>query len=231
MFTGIVKEVGKIKNIIEGNKSKILEIKCREIMPGLNIGDSVAVNGCCLTARDIRPDSFIADLSEVTVSTTTFKFAKSGDAVNLEEALKASDRFGGHFVSGHIDGITEITGILRSGDDYMLKFRAPEELQIYIAAKGSVCIDGISLTIAQTKKNDFTVSIIPHTYEFTTLKFKKAGDSVNIEVDLLARYIFNILKLKDIGNIKKDQSLTEMEELNKRDEKFKEKLMKYGFCK
>ncbi len=231
MFTGIIKEVGKIKNITGTGKSLLLEISCNSLLSDIKKGDSIAVNGCCLTVTDFTASSFTADLSEVTVSTTNFSNAKINDFVNLENSLKPDERLGGHFVSGHIDGISEIAGIIKSGNSYFFKIKPPGSLTVFIAPKGSVCLDGISLTVADFHDDIFTVSIIPHTFEFTTLKYKKSGDFLNIEVDLIARYIANILKFSGSSNMQIKTGWQNREYIRQKDEKLKEKLIEHGFYK
>lgn len=231
MFTGIIKEIGKIINISGQGKSKTLEISCSRIINDINNGDSIAVNGCCLTVTDFTQNSFRADLSGITFSTTNFANAKINDAVNLEDSLKPSERLGGHFVSGHIDGIAEITEIKKQGNSYIFKIKPPDSLYPFIAPKGSVCLDGISLTIADFDMDIFTVSVIPHTYEYTALKYKKSGNFLNIEADLIARYIANILKFSGPGQLQGKLTEKNLDDIRQKDEKLKEKLIEYGFFK
>ena len=225
MFTGIIKETGKITAVSESNESKVLVISCSAIRPGLRMGDSVAVNGCCLTVQRVSLEGFAADISYSTINSTTFKYVKSGDAVNLEDSLKLSDKLGGHFVTGHIDTTITFLGIKKIGSSFELSLELPQQYYVNIAAKGSVAIDGISLTVAQTGKDFFTAAIIPHTYENTCLKIKKPGALMNLEIDLLSRYINRLIKghegYEEHTNIKQLQS----------DAALKEKLEKYGFFK
>jgi len=225
MFTGIIEETGKISSITSASRGKSLKISCGKILAGVKIGDSIAVNGCCLTVREFTLNSFSADLSETTVAGTTFIDSKINDFVNLEDSLKPTDRFGGHFVSGHIDGTAEILGIKNAGNSYVMKIKPPQQLMALIAPKGSVALDGISLTVSDIAGDHFIVYIIPHTFEATTLKYKNPGDFMNIEADLLARYISNILKFTASGDMREGVT-----EINKnRDKKLKEKLIEYGF--
>jgi riboflavin synthase len=223
MFTGIIKETGKITAARESHESKELDISCNAIRPGLSIGDSVAVNGCCLTVKKLNSEGFTADISYSTLNSTTFKFVKSGESVNLEDSLKLSDKLGGHFVTGHIDTTIKFLGIKKIGSSFELSFELPQQYSSNIAAKGSVAIDGISLTVANTGKDFFNAAIIPHTYENTCLKTKKPGDSMNLEIDLLSRYIERLIKSPEDenSNISQYQS----------DKILKEKLIKYGFFK
>ena len=231
MFTGIIKEVGKIINISNYGKSKSLEISCKKILDDIKTGDSVSVNGCCLTVTGLKNNSFTADLSEITVKTTTFQNLKANDYVNLEDALKLSDKLGGHFVSGHIDGIAKIDNIKTTGNSYIFKIIPPGELFAFIATKGSVCLDGISLTVADVNKEVFSVSVIPHTFEWTTLKYKKTGSFLNIEVDLIARYIENILKRYNKTDFDEKKTISTLKDIRQKDNILKEKLIEYGFFK
>jgi len=223
VFTGIIKETGKIINISQGQDCKLIEVACNKILPGLAIGDSIAVDGCCLTARKINPEGFICDISYATLEKTTFEYLKTGRRVNLESSLTINEKIGGHFVSGHVDGTAKISEINKIGVSHRIVFKASQDLFPFLAPRGSVAIDGISLTISESGKDFFAVAIIPHTFDNTTLSGKKAGDLVNIEVDLLARYIFQILKN------------TQMPEPaspgNENDRILKEKLVEYGFIK
>ncbi|MBI5574212.1 MAG: riboflavin synthase [Elusimicrobia bacterium] len=188
MFTGIIEDLGTVKKI---NKMQItVETKLDDI----KIGDSVCVNGVCLTVVDYlllvtRYSLLTFDISEETFKKTNLGELKIGSVVNLERALKSDGRLGGHFVTGHIDGTGKILKIKKSGNSEIWQFSIPEILSKYIAEKGSVAIDGISLTIVEKKINSFSVAIIPHTLKNTTLGIKKVGDTVNIETDILAKYI------------------------------------------
>jgi riboflavin synthase, alpha subunit len=223
MFTGIIKETGKITDIRESPESKELVISCSVIRPGLCIGDSVAVDGCCLTVKRLTREGFAADISFSTLNSTTFKQIRPGEAVNLEDSLKLSDKLGGHFVMGHIDTTIKFLGIEKIGSSFKLTLELPQQYYANIAAKGSVAVDGISLTVAETGRDFFTAAIIPHTYENTCLKIKKPGELMNLEVDLISRYINRLMRSPEDenNNISKQQS----------DEILKEKLIKYGFFK
>ena len=193
MFTGIIEEVGKIKEIRRDGMSVRLAISCKEILEGTKKGDSIAVDGICLTVAGIGPGVFYADVMPETFRRTGFGRFSNGGTVNLERALRLSDRLGGHIVSGHIDG----TGIIRrkTTEDNALLFsiEAPDDILKYILVKGSVAIDGISLTVAFLEKNLFGVSIIPHTASATTLGYRKEGDIVNIECDIIGKYVEKLL--------------------------------------
>jgi riboflavin synthase len=226
MFTGIIKETGKITAVRDGHESKELAISCSVIRPGLCIGDSVAVNGCCLTVKNLSSEGFAADISYSTLSATTFRQAKSGVAVNLEDSLRLSDKLGGHFVTGHIDATIKFLGIRKIGSSFELSLELPLQYRANIASKGSVAVDGISLTVASTERDFFTAAIIPHTYENTCLKIKKPGELLNLEIDLLSRYINRLIN----GGADGDEAHTNIKQMQS-DEVLKEKLEKYGFFK
>lgn len=189
MFTGIVEEKGKITGIKKSASSIVLTIQAKRIFDDLQLGDSVATNGVCLTVTDIKGDSFMADVMHETVKKTNLKDLKSGDYVNLERALTLSSRIGGHFVSGHIDGIGKIASIKKDDIAHIYTIETSEDICRYIIKKGSIAIDGISLTVLDVQKDSFSVSIIPHTMEHTILFDKKVSDTVNLENDMMAKYI------------------------------------------
>lgn len=222
VFTGIIKETGKITAVRKSSESKELVISCSAIRPGLCIGDSVAVNGCCLTVKRLSGEGFAADISYSTLDSTTFKNVKSGEVVNLEDSLKLSDKLGGHFVTGHIDTTIRFLGIKKIGSSFELSLELPQQYFANIAAKGSVAVDGISLTVAETGSDFFTAAIIPHTYENTCLKIKKPGELMNLEIDLLSRYINRLIGSPG------DEKNTNIRQLQS-DITLKEKLKKYGF--
>jgi riboflavin synthase len=192
MFTGIIAETGAVEKIARGKKSIGLTISADVIVRGLKIGDSVAVNGCCLTVVKISARGkfkFVQfDLLEETWRQTNFKSLKIGSLVNLERPLRAGGEFGGHFVTGHVDGVGKIRRWEKSGADYVLEISAPKEILRYVIQKGSITIDGISLTVAGVGKKSFCVWIIPHTIAVTNLRERKIGDAVNLEADLLGKY-------------------------------------------
>ena len=193
MFTGIIEELGKILNI---TSNKIL-VECVTVIQNTNIGDSIAVNGVCLTVTDITSKTFTADISQETLKITTLKNLKTGDFVNLERAMTANGRFGGHIVSGHIDGIGKIVNIQNKKNFYDLTIELNYQEAKYSVKKGSITINGISLTIADINENIINIAIIPHTYENTNLKTLKNGDLINIEVDIIAKYIEKFLSTSD----------------------------------
>ena len=189
MFTGIVEESGIVQTVMRRGKGWSLEVEAKTIVTGVRIGDSVAVNGCCLTVTEVNGKRLVFDLLDETKAKTNLQSAQVGVRVNLESSLKVDGKLGGHFVTGHIDGTAQVTKWVRSGEDWELEAEVPEGLERYLVPKGCVAIDGISLTIGRVEGRKFNVWIIPHTYEVTTLRDRKAGDKVNLECDLLAKYV------------------------------------------
>lgn len=194
MFTGLIKDIGTVKNITANGEGKLFTIETNKLISDIQIDDSVATNGVCLTATKISGNCFTAQAVHVTLEKTNLGKLNTGDKVNLELALRASDRLGGHIVQGHVNTVARLHNVKKLGNNWELSFSAPESYFKYIIQEGSICIDGISLTIARLKNKVFTVSIIPHTYENTTLHTKKVGDLANIEVDIMAKYLENFLK-------------------------------------
>ena len=192
MFTGIIEEVGKLKNFDGGR----IEITCAKILSDMEIGDSISTNGICLTVTNFGKDFFTADVMPETVRKTSLGELQVGGAINLERAMKIDDRFGGHIVSGHIDGIGKILAIRPEGNAIFVDISAQSNILRQIAAKGSVAIDGISLTVVNSSTDKFSVSMIPHTLTVTNFKFKRVGSLVNIETDILAKYIERLLNFK-----------------------------------
>lgn len=193
MFTGIIESLGSIRRIETQGEGKILVIACDLDLTGTGIGDSIAVNGACLTAVSLGKGQFKVDMAPETVSRTTFGSLGPGARVNIERALKLSDRIDGHLVSGHIDGTGMVSKIETRSNAIIYDIQVPENLADEMIEKGSVAIDGISLTINQCWENGFSVSIIPHTAKITTIGFKNVGDHVNIETDMLGKYVKKFL--------------------------------------
>jgi len=193
MFTGIIEELGKVRQITNNS----IEIECKTVLEGSKIGDSISVNGVCLTITTLAKDGFTADISPETFKVTALNGLKTGDFVNLERAMVVNGRFGGHIVSGHIDGMGKGVNIKKVGSFYNIEIELPSELSKYTIKKGSIGINGISLTIAEIKDNIITIAVIPHTYENTNLKYLKTGDFVNIETDILAKYVEKFLSTGD----------------------------------
>lgn len=200
MFTGIVEEAGVVESIRPAAKSIELTIRTLACGRGLKVGDSLAVNGCCLTTVKVssRGKFKIArfDLLQETWRRTNLQFAGPGSLVNLERPLRAGGELGGHFVTGHIDGIGRITRWERAGKDHVLDISAPADVMRYIVFKGSMAVDGMSLTVAGVKPKAFRIWIIPHTFEITALRERKVGDAVNLEADLLGKYAEKFLKAR-----------------------------------
>ena len=197
MFTGIVQETGTVGRIARGAKSIALTVRAGVSARGLKLGDSVAVNGCCLTVVKIstRGKSRLLqfDVLQESWRLTNLQFARPGSLVNLERPLRADGEFGGHFVTGHVDGTGKIVRWEKSGADHVLEIAAPPDVLRHVIHKGSIAIDGISLTVAAVQKKSFRVWIIPHTFEITALRERKAGDAVNLETDMLGTYVEKFL--------------------------------------
>lgn len=189
MFTGIIEEVGIVRAVRHGARSAVLQISAQVITADLNIGDSVAVNGVCLTVTQLSPAGFTADVMPETLSRSNLSVLVSGSRVNLERALPAGGRFGGHIVSGHIDGVGRVKALRRDDNALWYEISAAPELLRYIVEKGSVAVDGISLTVAWVTSSSFAVSVIPHTAAVTVLTERRVGDGVNLECDIIAKYV------------------------------------------
>jgi riboflavin synthase len=200
MFTGIIEEAGVIEKIAPAKKSIEMTVRANTCGRGLKLGDSVSVNGCCLTAVKIsargKSKSIQFDLLQDSWDRTNFQFAKPGSRVNLERSLRANGELGGHFVTGHVDGLGKIIRWERSGKDHLLEIAAPADVMRYVIFKGSIAVDGMSLTVGDEKKNSFRIWIIPHTFEITALRERKVGDAVNLEADLLGKYVERFLSLR-----------------------------------
>lgn len=193
MFTGIIEEIGEISSITKST----ITIKSKTVLEDAKLGDSIAVNGVCLTIVNLKKDEFTANVSEETFKITNFSELKSGDFVNLERALSLSSRLGGHLVTGHIDTVGEIVSIIDKNEFYDLSVKFDKNFENYVVKKGSITINGISLTIADINNNTVSVAIIPHTFNNTILKTLKSKDSVNIEFDILAKYVEKNLSTKN----------------------------------
>ena len=193
MFTGIIEEIGTVKKISLGGKSGSLEIGAKKVLEGTVVGDSIAVNGVCLTVTGMNSSSFTADVMAETVRRSSLGSLSVGSGVNLERAMSANGRFGGHIVSGHIDGTGTISHLVREENAVWVHVKTSAEILRLIVEKGSIAIDGISLTVALVNETEFAVSVIPHTAEETTLLSKKAGDAVNLENDIVGKYVEKLL--------------------------------------
>jgi len=196
MFTGLIEEVGNI--ILVSSRGKIMDlvIEAHTILDDIKISDSININGACLTVTEIKNSTFSVQAVEETIKRSTLGKLKKGNSVNLERALRVEDRFGGHFVQGHVDGTGRITSIKEYADNIILTIAPVPGLDRYIVEKGSITVDGISLTVTFSKKGEFGVSIIPHTFRSTTLANIRTGDLVNLETDIIAKYIEKLLEGK-----------------------------------
>ena len=212
MFTGIIEEVGSLKKLQKEAAGAVLEISCKKVLEGLQIGDSIAANGVCLTATAFTSHSFTAAAMHETLRRSTLGNLHPGSPINLERAMAANGRFGGHMVAGHIDGTGTISNIEKDGNAVWYTLQASPQILRYIVEKGSIALDGISLTVAEVRADYFKVSVIPHTLAQTALAQKRTGDCVNIENDIIGKYVEKLL-----GTPQKSSGIT------------KEFLSRYGF--
>ncbi len=202
MFTGIVEELGKLRKIQRGSDSAKLTIEGSVVLNDVRLGDSIAVNGVCLTVVRYNDRFFDVEVMAETLRKTNLEELKPGDLVNLERALRVGDRLGGHIVSGHIDGVGEIVSQQREDIAILTDIRAPAGVMKYVVKKGSVAVDGISLTVVDCTDEMFRVSLIPHTARMTTLGYKKVGDRVNLESDIIGRYVERLMNFRETGRDK-----------------------------
>jgi riboflavin synthase len=196
MFTGIIEQIGKVESLAtsaEGGKLRVDLSRARELGKGMKKGDSISVSGCCLTVVEFGAKYFTADLSGETLRRTSLGEKRAGDPLNLERPLAANARLGGHFVQGHVDGVGSVTAVAPEGENWWLSVRVPENLRRYVAEKGSIAIEGISLTVARWQDGVADIAIIPVTYQGTNIHALKSGDAVNLEVDILAKYVESLL--------------------------------------
>lgn len=198
MFTGIIEEKGTIKYIRLLGNSGVIAVKASRVLEGTQIGDSIAVNGICLTVISLQPDGFMADVMLETMRKSCLGTCRTGTKVNLERAMPIMGRFGGHMVLGHVDGVGRIESIRKEENSVCITIKASSDLLRLIVKKGSICIDGISLTVARVTEQNFEVSIIPHTLEETILIDKRVGDFVNLENDIVGKYVDKLLSLPQL---------------------------------
>lgn len=203
MFTGIVEEIGTIEEVRRGLHSAVLKIRAAKVLEDVHIGDSIAVNGVCLTVTSFGGNVFSADVMHETLERSSLAGMTKGRHVNLERAMAADGRFGGHIVAGHVDGTGTITGIRKDDTAVWFTIQAPLEVMRYIVEKGSITIDGISLTVARVDADSFAISAIPHTVAVTVLRDRKPGDKVNLETDIIGKYVE---KLLTSGPVQTDQA-------------------------
>lgn len=199
MFTGLVEELGKIRVLSRGANSIRLTVSAEKVLSDIKLGDSIAVDGACLTVVEFGSSSFTVDVMPETFDRTTLPLKKSGDAVNLERTLRVGDRLGGHIVSGHIDAVATLVSVTPRGNANILRVKLPLQLAQFLIPQGSVALDGVSLTIVDCKDDWFDVSLIPHTWDVTILAGKRTGDKVNVETDVLGKYIYRMTQIKTEG--------------------------------
>jgi riboflavin synthase len=196
MFTGIIEELGHVRSIERRGEDARIVITAHSVMEGTNEGDSIAVNGVCLTALDVKQDSFAADCSKETLARSTLGGLREGAPVNLERAVTPATRLGGHIVQGHVDAPGEFLGTIDHGGSWTMKIGYPREIGRYLVEKGSITVEGISLTIAGLTDDYFEIAVIPKTWDVTNLSQLRAGDNVNLEVDVIAKYVESILRAR-----------------------------------
>ena len=217
MFTGIVEEVGTLKAIRKGAHSAVLEIQAKVVLEDIHLGDSIAVNGVCLTATSFSPSGFTADVMHETLNRSALSALRPGSRVNLERAMAANGRFGGHIVAGHVDGVGTVRRIEKDDNAIWYTIAAGPEILRYVVEKGSITIDGISLTVARVDSDSFAISAIPHTVSFTVLADRKPGDQVNLETDIIGKYVEKLLQPPPPAEEEKKSGIT------------REFLTRYGF--
>lgn len=201
IFTGIIEEIGSLSDIKKEIDLYSLRVSCKKVLEGTKIGESIATNGVCLTVTELGEDFYKADVMVETIKSTTFKNLKRGEKLNLERALSPAKRLDGHIVQGHVDGLGEIISILNHGNEIVYRIKFDSDNFKYIAPKGSISLDGISLTVSKVGEKYFEVSIIPTTIRDTNLINKKVGDMINIETDIIGRYVYNFVNAKSESKI------------------------------
>lgn len=210
MFTGIVEEIGSIKQVQRGEKSSVITVSAKKVLENTHLGDSIAVNGVCLTVTNIEGGCFTADVMAETMRRTNLDSQSAGSRVNLERALLPTTRMGGHIVSGHIDGTGKITAYLKEDNATWVTVSAGDNILKYVVEKGSIAIDGISLTVAYADSKCFKVSVIPHTSQETTLLNKSIGTAVNLECDIIAKYVEKLMSIQGIQSEQQDDISMQM---------------------
>ena len=204
IFTGIIEEIGRLADIKKEKDLYTLKISCKKVLEGTKRGDSIATNGVCLTVTELGDDFYKAEVMVETINSTNFKTLSLGEPLNLERALSPSKRLDGHIVQGHVDGVGEIVNILKRGHEIVYRIKFDSDNFKYIADKGSIALDGISLTVSKVGENYFEVSIIPTTIADTNLASKKLGKKINIETDIIGRYVYNFVNTKEASKITKN---------------------------
>lgn len=213
MFSGIIEELGSVKSLSAFANGARIEIDAKIVTDGTNEGDSIAVNGVCLTALEIKPNSFVADVSQETLNRSTIRSLKPGSKVNLERAVTPSTRLGGHIVQGHVDGTGKFLKAVQSGDFWTIRISYPKEIGQYLVYKGSISVEGISLTIAKLTDEFFEIAVIPKTWTATNLSDLKNGCAVNLEVDIIAKYVERMLLYKNETDPKEDITIEKLSSL------------------
>lgn len=204
IFTGIIEEIGRLADIKKEKDLYTLKISCKKVLEGTKRGDSIATNGVCLTVTELSDEYYKAEVMVETINSTNFKTLSGGEALNLERALSPAKRLDGHIVQGHVDGVGEIVNILKRGHEIVYRIKFDSDNFKYIAEKGSIALDGISLTVSKVGENYFEVSIIPTTIADTNLASKKLGEKINIETDIIGRYVYNFVNTKEASKITKN---------------------------
>ena len=204
IFTGIIEEVGRLADIKKEKDLYTLKVICKKVLEGTKRGDSIATNGVCLTVTELSDDFYKAEVMVETINSTNFKTLSRGETLNLERALSPAKRLDGHIVQGHVDGVGEIVNILKRGHEIVYRIKFDSDNFKYIAEKGSIALDGISLTVSKVGENYFEVSIIPTTIADTNLASKKVGEKINIETDIIGRYVYNFVNTKEPSKITKN---------------------------
>lgn len=204
IFTGIIEEIGRLADIKKEKDLYTLKISCKKVLEGTKKGDSIATNGVCLTVTELGDDFYKAEVMVETINSTNFKTLSLGELLNLERALSPAKRLDGHIVQGHVDGVGEIVNILKRGHEIVYRIKFDSDNFKYIAEKGSIALDGISLTVSKVGENYFEVSIIPTTIADTNLASKKLGEKINIETDIIGRYVYNFVNTKEASKITKN---------------------------
>lgn len=204
IFTGIIEEIGRLADIKKEKDLYTLKVSCKKVLEGTKKGDSIATNGVCLTVTELGDDFYKAEVMVETINSTNFKTLSGGEALNLERALSPSKRLDGHIVQGHVDGVGEIVNILKRGHEIVYRIKFESDNFKYIAEKGSITLDGISLTVSKVGENYFEVSIIPTTIADTNLAGKNLGEKINIETDIIGRYVYNFVNTKEASKITKN---------------------------
>lgn len=200
MFTGIIEELGKIEALTRAGDNALIKVRAKTVTENTKDGDSIAVNGVCLTATNVKKKSFMADVSQETLNRSTLGVLKVGSVVNLERAVTPSTRLGGHIVQGHVDAAGEFLGATQNGDFWTVSIGFPKEIAPYLVFKGSVAVEGISLTVANLTDEKFEIAVIPKTWEKTNLHRLRAGDAVNLEADITAKYIERIMQFRSANS-------------------------------